>query len=436
MISRLEDALLRSNKPNGAFREKLFEYLDDGATLRRLRAASRVLRDLVDHHPGRLFRNLYIKAPLTERQHLRSLDLILQFCQNLTITVEAEKHDSGRSSRRFSNERALPNHRKVLAKSSRYKWRQSSDSRTTHNLSARASVPPGQMPPGLQSSQHASRELWASIFSRCDDLQSLTLRIDGDPAWPGRTSVEDAIVDIRLALEDSEVGNLVEVRLTPVHAMGIIHLRWTGMSAFGSPMPALAPSPQVWARVETLDLQLKSPFATGKLLAAQQLMFKKIMYEYLRSFAPTLRSLRFVWLDGEGPSPLTLHLEEELENRLPLKWHKLEELWVGNVSYPHRAIRLASELAPKLERLATLRSTHRDSRMDLADPNAWVHVLLGKRQSDPSTWADTASSVYSQSARSSYEPGGVSRTSRMVPCMLDLTGRGSQKPWLAAKRPP
>ncbi|KAK5119465.1 hypothetical protein LTR85_007565 [Meristemomyces frigidus] len=424
MVSKFEHFLLRTSGPNSACRDRLFQYLDDGVTLRRLRAASYVLRDIVDHKPARLFRDLCLKAPLTD-EHLGSLEQILQFCQNLTITVEAEKRDSGRTSWKLSDAPVSPRMPNVLARSSRYKWRQSSDNRVTRNLSARASVPPGQLPSGLQNAQDAAQWRWMCIFSHCRELQRLTLRVNGDPAWPGRTTVEDEMVIIRNALELSEIPKLADLRLTPVHAMGIIHLRWNGVSAFGSRTSPIGLAPKVWSRIERLDLQLMSPFATGRLTGAQQVMFKKVLHDYLRNLAPTLASLRFVWLDGEGPSPLTTHLEDDLEIRAPLMWRELEELWVGNVTYPHRAIRLASELAPKLKRLATLRSTHPDSHMDLADENAWVHVLLGQRRSDPRNFADTASSVYSQSARSTYAPSVVSRTSRMVPFMLDLTGRGN-----------
>lgn len=431
MVSRLEDALLRFTKPKSAFRERFFELLNDGITLRRLRATSRVLRDLVDHNPARLFSSLYITAPLTLHHHPESLELVLQFCQTLTITVAAEKRDSGRTSWKFIDVPVTPRPRKVLARNSKYEWRQSSDSNVNHIRTARASVPPTQLPIQLQYLRHAVRWQWADIFSRCHDLQSLTLRINGDPAWPGRTSVEDALVDVRAALEQADVPNLTEVHLTPVHAMGIIHLRWNGINAFGPPLLSIDHAPQIWARIETLDLQLTSPFIKDRLTETQQPMFKKVLYDYLRNFAPTLRSLRFIWLDGEGPSPLTLHLEEDLGHREPLSWFRLEELWVGNVSLPRRAIDLATELAPKLEILAMLRSTQRDSCMDLTDPNVWIHVHLGKQNSDPSTWADSASSVYSQSIRSSFAPSLLSTTSRVVPFMLDVTGRGSKKPWLA-----
>lgn len=426
MVSKFVDALLRPKDSNLAFRKKLLEYLDDGVSLRHLRTVSRALHDLVDHHPGRLFRGLYVKAPLTEQQDVSTLEILMPFCHSLTITIEAEKKRnsvSGMSSasKGPSGELAAAKSKNSLASASWHKRRQSVNSTSTTRLTARASMHPSRLQPDQRSAQHTAKRRWLNVFSRCLQLQILTLRVHGDPAWPGRTDVEDAVIHIRTALEQSDVPNLREVRLTPVHAMGIIHLRWTALSAFGT-LPSPESSPLIWERLEVLHLQLRNPLGTGKLSAAQELMFRKTLYEYLRSFTPTLRCLRFIWLDSEGPSPLTLHLEPGVEERQPLAWHTLEELWVGNVTYPNRAIRLASELAQKLGRLWTLRSTHRDSRVDVADPNAWVDILLGKDRSDPGTWADSASSIYSHSAHSSvYDPGRVSDTSRIVPFMLDLT---------------
>ena len=425
MVSTLEDALLRSSKPKYGFRDKLFDFLDDGVSLRHLRIVSRVLHDLVDHRPGRLFRDLRITAPLGEQHDINSLELIVPFCHALTITISAEKRPPlrkiGPQTSLLSDDRLSINSQTSLARTLRNKWRTSRDSRTKRDSKFRASIPPDQLPPEQQVAQFLTRQRWLSIFSRCHQLQTLTLCIHGDPSWPGRTEIEDAVVDVRTSLERANLPNLQEIRFTPVHAMGIVHLRWTGFSSFGA-LPTAINWSMIWARLEMLDLQLRNPlFATDRLSAVQETMFKKVLYNYLRSFTPTLRRLRFVWLDGDGPSPLALHLETDLERRPPLVWQKLEEVWVGNITFPHHAIRLASEVAPKLNRLWVLKANHRNSCMDLADPAAWINVPFDQAKSNVGVWTDAASSIYSQSARSSkYESCGVSTTSRSVPFMLDL----------------
>jgi len=275
-------------------------------------------------------------------------------------------------------------------------------------------------------------------------MQRLTLRIHGDPAWPGRTATEDTLVNIRSALEYASPPNLRELHLTPIHAMGIIHLRFTSLAAFGLPPPRpAAPSPIIWSHLHTLDLQITNPFAT--LTPPQTTMFTKLLHSYLHALAPTLQTLRFIWLgNATGPSPMTLHTEPGLENRRALTWPSLSELWLGRIANPHRAIQLAPALAPKLERFMTLRcgnSKHnKNERVETEYPNAWVEVLLAKRRTSEEGDVDDevassrdGSSIYSRpSLRSSilaYDRemlGGVSRTSRVVPFMLDLTNNRRQ----------
>jgi hypothetical protein len=180
--------------------------------------------------------------------------------------------------------------------------------------------------------------------------------------------------------------------------MGIVHLRWSGFGAFG----ALAVKPfNVWSNLHTLDVQLENPFlAKQRLSESQQLMFKKILYDYMLSFAETLKCLRFVWLDEDGPSPMTLELEPGLEGcRQAILWTALEEVYLGNIALPHRTIRLLPErVVGAGVQLKTLRSTHRHSRVKWDDDSAWVQVLLDftphgiKRENTFSQ----ASSVYSQ----------------------------------------
>ncbi|KAI6810967.1 hypothetical protein KC332_g2053, partial [Hortaea werneckii] len=182
---------------------------------------------------------------------------------------------------------------------------------------------------------------------------------------------------------------LREVKLIPVHAMGIVHLRWSGLSAFG-PVASLNKDLLIWQRLQLLDIQLRNPFADGKLSRAQELMFKKILYDYLRSFAPTLCRLYFLWLDGEGPSPLMLHTEAGLEDRRPLYWYNLQELRLGNITKAHESIELAGDHFPKLEKLQMLRPRAGPSDHNGIDP--WVDILPCKTSSDPSkrlcwTWA-------------------------------------------------
>ncbi|KAI7557468.1 hypothetical protein KC343_g12290, partial [Hortaea werneckii] len=376
---RFEDALLRTGKPN-EFRDRLFNSLDDGRSLRCLRAVSRVLHDLVDHQPGRLFRELYIKTPLQEPEPSTSLELIVPFCRRLQITLSDEGNEVQGGSDRPSQGENRSESSTTVEKNAWYKLGPASERGTTRSPIPRDSEAQKSFLPNGQHSQHAARPCWLSVFSRCHQLETLELCVFGDSGWPGRTEIEKAIVDIRNALEWSDMPKLREVKLVPVHAMGIVHLRWSGLSAFGL-VASLNKELLIWQRLQLLDIQLRNPFADGKLSRAQELMFKKILYDYLRSFAPTLCRLYFLWLDGEGPSPLMLHMEAGLEDRRPFYWHNLQEVRLGNITQAHESIELAGDHFPRLEMLRMLRPHAGPSKHNGID--LWVDILPCKTSSDP-----------------------------------------------------
>lgn len=437
MVSKLEHALLRCKRDDGSFRKAFYQYLDDPATLRHLRGVSRVLRDLVEHQPGRMFRRLYMNAPFRTSDSPTTLETVAPFCYSLTIKVgypENPFEDKAPSIASTWNRLSDPSprgsqdliqrfwERRPLShtsgqRSSASSSRQSFTSTLPNNASGRASIPPSRLSHERRR-QNEAQQLWTAILSRFHQLNAITLRVNGDLAWPGCTDVEDMLVTLRVAIEQADIPHLRTVCLGPVHAMGIIHLRWLGIGAF---VQAQAAGADVWRSIDTLDLRIYSPFATREVTEAQGSMFKKILYDYLRSFAPSLRCLRLVWLGGDGPSPLTLHLDPELEGRSEILWPKLEELWIGNILQPRRTIKLTPRLAPSVTCLKSLRSTRRDSSMDASDSSAWVEVL-GLPESGEFAESDRGSSIYSQSALSegSAWMGGISRSSRDLQFMLDI----------------
>ena len=442
MVSKLEDALLRCRLAKGAFRKTLFQYLDDDITLRRLRTVSRALHDLVDHFPERAFGKLYVQTSLTDAEDTRRLAVLAPFCHTLTVKVGYSEPTLDLKSRRsfgtttngYSEE--YPRRSQGFVQSLWRKLNQAKqdlDSPTGSNrtstpllrqsflsvnsITTRASVPPAQLTHFERRQQDEERREWIDLLSRFRHVTTLNLRVNGDTAWPGRTGVEEMLLTLRIAIEHAKLPELRTFCCTPLHVMGIIHLCWRG-SAFGESLGSRA---AVWQQIETLDLRIRSPFATGKLTEPQQVMFLKLLHGYLTSFAPTLRCLRLVWLDGDGPSPLTLHTEPGLKDRGPMLWPKLEELWVGNITLPHQTIEIAPDLAPKCSRLKTLCSTRRHSSVRASDSSAWVEILLGVDRSSVNGVVSRASSIYSQSAKTeSVWAGGISRSSRVVPFMLDI----------------
>ena len=366
MLSKIEDILLRDRKGRGSFQGTLFECLDDGTSLLRLRRVSRTLYDLLDHHSRRLFCQLYIHSAALSAKERMTLASIAPFCQHLTITV--------------------------------------SDSTVAST--------------DMSERTHLQAKSWCDLLRRCTNVSCLTLRVHGDVRWPGYTGVEAELVSVRIAIEHAKFTRLLTLNLMPVHAMGIIHLQWNTLHSFGE--SRATSSATVWERIETLDLRINH---ASDLSEQRQIVFKKLLYSYLNSFAPTLRCLHLTWLDGKGPSPFTLHLEAGLEDRHAIQWQVLEEAWLGSITSPHRTLRLIPVVAPSMALFKMLRSTHRESwAVDPSDSSAWMDVVLGSSQLLTDDVFDSMSSVYSrQSTRdSSAWDGGISRSSMEVPFVLDL----------------
>lgn len=256
--------------------------------------------------------------------------------------------------------------------------------------------------PERADSGHMSESLepsvWISILSKFQQVRDITLKVNGDPSWTGRTEVENTLVTLRVALEMAQLPHLRDFHLKPIHAMGIIHLRWSGFGAFGT---APASSCDLWRNLHTLNVQLKNPYLSDrKLSESQQTMFTKILHDYLRSFATTLKCLRFIWIGGDGPSPITLDLEPALhDHRKAITWAALEEVWLGNIELPQRTITLLPNRVTKPGvRLKMLRSIHRYSSEAWKEDESWVNVLLkcephGMKREDVRS---QSSSLYSQ----------------------------------------
>jgi hypothetical protein len=395
MVSMLEDMLLRYTDGAPQLRAYLLGFLDDRA-LRVLRLTSRILHDVVDHHPDRMFDRLVVFAPWPGHRDAGSLKAVAPFCRAITVRVGHKiQHTERRPPRSPKNGQLNESSRDAVERcpSARSRWRTirqalslSVSSSTTLSSTPASNVQfsavtrstNSSLPPPSQLSVQPPQIMWKSIFSSCQQLQDITINVVGDPGWPGRTEVEDALVMVRVALETAQLPHVRSVHLTPIHAMGIMHIRWSGLGAIGTDL-GIAPTYNLWQNLHTLDVQLHNPFSKArKLSESQQTMFKKVLYDYLRSFAATLKCLRFVWMDDDGPSPITLDLELELAGRRrPIVWGVLEEICLGNIALPHRTIALLPERTVKADvRVRMLRSIHRNSLAVFRDEDAWVEILL------------------------------------------------------------
>ncbi|KAK3615734.1 hypothetical protein LTR56_026413 [Elasticomyces elasticus] len=402
--SQLEYALLKSSKNERSVRSELLSWLDE-QTLRCLRAASPITRDMVDAQSGRIFKSLYVRTPLDEDVPNWEFGNVAGFCQNLTITVEE----------RMSTHSSWNEEAKKPREGSRSVWWHAKasalDTRASNRLTARLSRPFAQLLETEQTAHQLASRQWTSIFAQCPDIRGLTIRVKGDPQWPGRTEVEDTLITIRQVLEQTSLPNLHEILFNPIQINGLIHLRWSGLGSFSDTpsLPSLPTTKPFWQNLQILSIHLVNSFIpVSPITSGQTLMFKKILYDYLRSFTPTLRTLRFVWLDVEGPSPMTLHLEKGLAygEREPLRWQALEELWLGNIMHPQRTFDNVTSQAPRLKRFMVLRNTSRNSRPDYdfekQVAEIWFDYLpqIVREQSGKSTrlsaTKDDQSSIYSR----------------------------------------
>ncbi|KAK6430318.1 60S ribosomal protein L19B [Oleoguttula sp. CCFEE 5521] len=431
MVSKIEDVLLRCSGKRDKVRSALFGRLSK-RDLAALRVTSRTFHDLLDHTPERLFRDLYISAPWPENADTAILATLAPYCRTLIIKVGSESGPKTERSSWFNKMTRASNPVPLSRGSEAAQWRwtgvrqamrASTFSTTTHDsgaaFSLRTSLPMTSISRRTMTASDQGSDLstdfdWIALLSHFSQVRAIEIRCHGDPGWPGRTEVETMLITLRVALERSRFRRLISIRLAPMHAMGIVHLRWSGFSAFSS---ASTIRGSLWRDLQTLDVQLHNPFSDKHTLSNRQaIMFKKILHDYLASFGRTLKCLHFIWLGEEGPSPLTLDLDIDLQgSRKAIIWHALIEAWLGNVIHPHQTIRTLPERALQRVSLKTLRSPHRDSSVVFDDTSAWVNVIFGTRKRDTAT-----SSLYSQ--------GNNLRTQKRL--AASVADCGKRKIWL------
>ncbi|KAK6006682.1 hypothetical protein QM012_005690 [Aureobasidium pullulans] len=168
---------------------------------------------------------------------------------------------------------------------------------------------------------------WCEIFRLLPNIETVYIACNGDPAWPGCTDIESMLIMLRITLERVNPKHIHSVCLSPIHAMGIMHLRWAGAGAYGE---ACASRNPIWYRLKVLKLGILSPFTEGRLSKCQTQLVEKILADYLLSFSRTLTKLDLSWLGEAGPNPFSVG-EDHQNMRLTKTWNRLEELRLINV---------------------------------------------------------------------------------------------------------
>ncbi|GIZ48648.1 hypothetical protein CKM354_001170000 [Cercospora kikuchii] len=335
MTSKLESTLLEDDRDDGSIRRTLFAHLSEGDSLTSLRLSSHLLQNLVDQRKSHLFRQIHVQLPLRRRgssRELAALKRIAPFCIELTFTIS-------------------PRHSPLAVTTSQEKdaFESSLDPQTEQKL------------------RH--------LLSYIQHVREVHIRVHDESDWPGPTSIDGALVTLRSALQHARLPKLRSLRFDPLHAAGVLYLRWAGFGAFASPFilhETSLPSTQIWTNLAELDLRIRNPAASRKLSDNQMMMFLQVLEDYLRSFHRTLRCLRFVWLDVSGPSPLVFG---DLLERKHLIWRHLQEFSYGNINGAKHSLEVLPVRMPQIRSIKVLRASSRAS-IDIWDT---VQLPKGKK---------------------------------------------------------
>jgi hypothetical protein len=112
-----------------------------------------------------------------------------------------------------------------------------------------------------------------------------------------RSTVDFALISLRIAIERSYMNALDTLTLSPIHPAGLFAL--SPLSSCGA-TPASA---RRWAGIKHLSISTPTAPPSRSPHAEQQKDASKLLTSYLSIFQPTLHTLDFTWLGAKGPLP-------------------------------------------------------------------------------------------------------------------------------------
>ncbi|KAF2859529.1 hypothetical protein K470DRAFT_98597 [Piedraia hortae CBS 480.64] len=319
-------------------RHRLLPYLG-AVDLRTLRGVSWPLQHLVKLRACEMFGRVHINFPVAHPETLWTLRTAAGCCRELTMTFSGTP----------AGQAALPSPTSIYSQDRR---------RSTSNI------------------DRAQRGVWVAMLEQFEQLESLIIQVQGDAGWLGFGECENTLITIRSALDESSLPKLETLRVDAVTAMGVLALRWDGFSAFGPPALHNMRVPCIWQRITYLTLHVRNP--QSSLTESQKHTFFVSLRGYLASFAPTILSLSFVWLDRPGPTPLAL------PDTSRIQWPRLKTLKLGNTLQLQTTMTAVSETCPRLDELlmppTALRPHH-----DPLDTSYWFSLPLDDLRSRPAS---------------------------------------------------
>ncbi|MCJ1413056.1 hypothetical protein MMC19_007158 [Ptychographa xylographoides] len=188
----------------------------------------------------------------------------------------------------------------------------------TRNSAVRLSVPTygswemtdllvKQYPPLFHAAANVSAFIRA--FSFLINLKHLKISCPGQESAHRyrRSTVDYALISLRIAVERSPLRDLDTLSLLSVHPGAVLYLNPT--MGFG----ALPNSTRRWRQIRKLAIHMDTiPYSTSD--PADHL---KLLHAYLQTFSSSVRRLVFRWNGPKGPFPLSLNAEPCLRTPSP-----------------------------------------------------------------------------------------------------------------------
>lgn len=114
-----------------------------------------------------------------------------------------------------------------------------------------------------------------------------------------RSTVDYALISLRIAIERAPLPRLHSISFLPIHAAGLFYMQ--PINSFGASPKSL----RKWAQIRSMSIRMQS-FESDKATRADHL---KTLHAYLKGFACTLKQFTFKWEGIKGPSPISLDSE-------------------------------------------------------------------------------------------------------------------------------
>lgn len=156
-----------------------------------------------------------------------------------------------------------------------------------------------QYPPNFHAATNVPA--WVRAFSAFVNLEHLEISCPGyGPKQRFRRSTVDyALISLRIAVEKNSLNALQSLKLAPIHPGGLMYL---------SPMLGFGASPRSasrWNRIRKLTIHIDalSPSTAGSGSGSEPDQFK-LLQTYLRNFQANVEDFHFRWIGAKGALPV------------------------------------------------------------------------------------------------------------------------------------